>query len=80
MKLVDGKRTFGYHRAGVLAAFINGVTLIVITFVILWGVIIPTVTKVGNAVLGKIQYKHPEPPSPRNLHFFLRSFHNCLLD
>lgn len=30
------KMTFGYYRAGILAAFINGITLIVITLVILW--------------------------------------------
>ncbi|TCP28898.1 cobalt-zinc-cadmium efflux system protein [Scopulibacillus darangshiensis] len=35
-KPADEKRTFGYHRSGILAAFINGVTLIVITLVILW--------------------------------------------
>lgn len=33
---VDEDRTFGYHRAGILAAFVNGVTLIIITLVILW--------------------------------------------
>lgn len=35
-KPVDELRTFGYHRAGILAAFINGVTLIVLTIIILW--------------------------------------------
>ncbi|MFC7392050.1 cation diffusion facilitator family transporter [Scopulibacillus cellulosilyticus] len=35
-KPADKTRTFGYHRAGILAAFINGIALIVITVVILW--------------------------------------------
>lgn len=35
-KPVDKDRTFGYHRAGILAAFVNGMTLIIITIVILW--------------------------------------------
>ena len=30
------KMTYGYHRAGILAAFINGITLILITIWILW--------------------------------------------
>src|SRR2546421_10214753 len=30
------RKTFGYHRLGILAAFINAVTLIVIALVILW--------------------------------------------
>jgi len=30
----DARKTFGYHRAGVLAAFINGLTLILISFYI----------------------------------------------
>ena len=30
------KMTFGYHRSGILAALINGITLIVITLIILW--------------------------------------------
>lgn len=30
------KMTYGYHRAGILAAFINGMTLILITIWILW--------------------------------------------
>lgn len=28
--------TFGYHRSGILAALINGITLIAITLIILW--------------------------------------------
>lgn len=35
-KPVDEARTYGYHRAGILAAFVNGVTLMVLTIVILW--------------------------------------------
>lgn len=35
-KPANNERTFGYHRAGILAAFVNGVTLIVITLIILW--------------------------------------------
>jgi cobalt-zinc-cadmium efflux system protein len=30
------RRTFGYHRVGILAAFVNAVTLIVIALAILW--------------------------------------------
>jgi cobalt-zinc-cadmium efflux system protein len=32
----DKKRTFGYHRAGVLAAFINALTLVLLSGWILW--------------------------------------------
>lgn len=32
----DEKMTFGYYRSGILAALVNGITLIVITIVILW--------------------------------------------
>jgi len=32
----DERRTFGYHRAGVLAAFINALTLVVLSGWILW--------------------------------------------
>lgn len=32
----DEKMTYGYHRAGILAALINGITLILITIWILW--------------------------------------------
>jgi cobalt-zinc-cadmium efflux system protein len=35
-KPANSKMTFGYHRSGILAAFINGTTLIVITVLILW--------------------------------------------
>ena len=30
----SARRTFGYHRAGVLAAFVNGLTLVLISFYI----------------------------------------------
>lgn len=36
MKPADEKMTFGYHRSQILAALFNGVTLIVVTLVILW--------------------------------------------
>lgn len=36
LKPADAKMTFGYHRSGILAALINGVSLMVITLVILW--------------------------------------------
>jgi cobalt-zinc-cadmium efflux system protein len=32
----DAKRTFGYHRAGVLAALVNAVSLVVIALLIFW--------------------------------------------
>jgi len=32
----DQKMTYGYHRAGILAALINGITLILVTLWILW--------------------------------------------
>lgn len=48
-KPADLNRTYGYHRAGILAAFINGLTLIVITVVILWEAI--------------RRFAHPEPIS-----------------
>ena len=32
----DDQRSFGYHRAGILAAMVNGSTLIVLVFVITW--------------------------------------------
>ena len=35
-KPATSKMTFGYHRSGILAAFLNGATLILITIVILW--------------------------------------------
>ncbi|HYA16106.1 MAG TPA: cation diffusion facilitator family transporter, partial [Bryobacteraceae bacterium] len=35
-KPADESRTFGYHRAGVLAAFINALTLIVLSAWLLW--------------------------------------------
>lgn len=35
-KPANSRMTFGYHRSGILAAFINGATLIVITLLILW--------------------------------------------
>jgi cobalt-zinc-cadmium efflux system protein len=33
----DAVKTFGYHRAGVLAAFINALVLVVLSLYILWG-------------------------------------------
>lgn len=48
-KPADEKMTFGYHRFGILAALINGVTLIVITLIILW------------EAFGR--FAHPEPVS-----------------
>lgn len=42
--------TFGYYRAGILAAFINGITLILITLWILWEAF--------------HRFKHPEQVSP----------------
>ena len=46
----NARKTFGYHRVGILAAFINAVTLIVIALVIL---------------LEAIQrFQHPEPVQP----------------
>ena len=35
-KPTDGRMTFGYHRAGILAALVNALTLILITLWILW--------------------------------------------
>jgi cobalt-zinc-cadmium efflux system protein len=32
----DHERTFGYHRAGILAAFTNGILLIVVALVLFW--------------------------------------------
>jgi len=43
----NARKTFGYHRVGILAALINAVTLIVIAIVILW-----------EAVQ---RFQHPEP-------------------
>ena len=42
--------TFGYYRAGILAAFINGITLILITLWILWE--------------AYRRFQHPEPVTP----------------
>src|SRR5436305_8546983 len=46
----NARRTFGYHRVGILAAQINAVTLILITIAILW-----------EAVQ---RFQHPEPIQP----------------
>ncbi len=35
-KPASAKMTFGYHRSGILAALMNGITLVVITLIILW--------------------------------------------
>jgi cobalt-zinc-cadmium efflux system protein len=44
------RKTFGYHRLGILAAFVNAVTLIVIALVILWEAI--------------QRFQHPQPVQP----------------
>ena len=44
------RKTFGYHRVGILAAFVNAVTLIVIALVILWEAI--------------QRFQHPVPVQP----------------
>lgn len=46
----NARKTFGYHRVGILAALINAVTLVVIAIVILW-----------EAVQ---RFQHPEPIQP----------------
>ena len=46
----NARKTFGYHRVGILAALANAVTLILITVVILW-----------EAVQ---RFQHPEPVQP----------------
>src|SRR3984893_4192523 len=46
----NARKTFGYHRVGILAAFVNAVTLILIAVVILW-----------EAVQ---RFQHPEPVQP----------------
>lgn len=44
------RKTFGYHRVGILAALVNAITLILITFWILWEAI--------------QRFQHPEPIQP----------------
>src|SRR5258708_1984184 len=46
----DARKTFGYHRVGILAALANAVTLILITVWILWEVV--------------SRFQHPEPVQP----------------
>src|ERR1700694_2142604 len=46
----NARKTFGYHRVGILAAFVNAVTLILIAVVILW-----------EAVQ---RLQHPQPVQP----------------
>lgn len=46
----NAKKTFGYHRVGILAALINAFTLILITIWILWEAI--------------VRFQHPEPVQP----------------
>ena len=46
-KPADATKTYGYHRAGVLAAFVNAVTLVVLSVWILW------------ESIGRL--RHPEP-------------------
>ena len=49
-RLPNERKTFGYHRVGILAALVNAVTLIVIALAILW-----------EAVQ---RFQHPEPVQP----------------
>src|SRR5579884_4359942 len=44
------RKTFGYHRVGILAALLNAVSLIVIAVVISWQAI--------------LRFQHPEPVQP----------------
>src|SRR5881227_3144065 len=46
----NARKTFGYHRVGILAALVNAVTLIVIALVISWEAI--------------QRFHHPEPVQP----------------
>jgi cobalt-zinc-cadmium efflux system protein len=46
----NARKTFGYHRVGILAALINAVTLIIIAIVITWEAI--------------QRFQHPEPVQP----------------
>ncbi|WP_220196087.1 cation diffusion facilitator family transporter [Ktedonospora formicarum] len=46
----NARKTFGYHRVGILAAMVNAITLILITFWILWEAI--------------QRFQHPEPIQP----------------
>jgi cobalt-zinc-cadmium efflux system protein len=46
----NARKTFGYHRVGILAALVNAIVLILITFVILW------------EAIGRFQ--HPETTQP----------------
>jgi cobalt-zinc-cadmium efflux system protein len=46
----DERRTFGYHRVGILAALLNAVTLIIIAIAISWEAI--------------QRFQHPEPVQP----------------
>jgi cobalt-zinc-cadmium efflux system protein len=46
----NARKTFGYHRVGILAALINAVTLIIIAIVIIWEAI--------------QRFQHPEPVQP----------------
>ena len=46
----NARKTFGYHRVGILAALINAVSLILIAFAIIWEAI--------------QRFQHPEPVQP----------------
>jgi cobalt-zinc-cadmium efflux system protein len=46
----NARKTFGYHRVGILAALVNAVTLIVIAIAITWEAI--------------QRFQHPEPVQP----------------
>src|SRR5579859_3895883 len=46
----NARKTFGYHRVGILVALVNSVTLIVIAIAIIWEAI--------------QRFQHPEPVQP----------------
>jgi len=46
----DARKTFGYHRVGILTALVNAITLIVVALVIVWEAI--------------QRFQHPEPIQP----------------
>ena len=46
----DARKTFGYHRVGILTALVNAITLILVALVIVWEAI--------------QRFQHPEPIQP----------------
>src|SRR5579859_1624239 len=46
----NARKTFGYHRVGILVALVNAVTLIIIAIAIIWEAI--------------QRFQHPEPVQP----------------